>query len=253
MNTFEVKIAERFPLDVLYQDEHLVVVNKPSGLLVHRSEIDRRETQFLMQWVRDQIGQRVYPVHRLDKPTSGAIVLALDSDTARLLSEQFASHQVTKQYIAIVRGHVKEPQTIDHALKEELDKIADAKARKDKPAQDAITQMTPLAKAELPFAVGKYATARYSLVSMTPETGRKHQLRRHMAHIRHPILVDSNHGDNKHNRFFREQLQINRLMLHAQTLQFTQPHTKQLVHCKASFDSSWRQALEALDWLAFAD
>lgn len=239
---------DKTPLEILFQDEHIVVVNKPSGLLVHRSEIDRRETQFLMQWVRDQIGQRVYPVHRLDKPTSGAIVLALDSNTARILSEQFANHEVTKQYIAIVRGYVREAVTIDHALKEELDKIADAKARKDKPAQDAITNMEPLAQAELPFAVGKYTTARYSLVSMTPKTGRKHQLRRHMAHVRHPILVDSNHGDNKHNRFFREQLNINRLMLHAQKLQFPHPHTKELVSCEASFDNAWHQALEKLGW-----
>lgn len=244
---------ERSPLEVLHQDEHLVVVNKPSGLLVHRSEIDRRETEFLMQWLRDQIQQRVYPVHRLDKPTSGAMVLALDSQTARLLSEQFAMHQITKQYIAVVRGYVKEAMRIDHALKEELDKIADAKARKDKPPQDAVTHLTPLAHVELPHAVGKYATARYSLVSMTPETGRKHQLRRHMAHVRHPILVDSNHGDNKHNRFFREHLCVNRLMLHAQTLQFTHPHTQQLISCKASFDETWLRVLNMLDWSAFSD
>ena len=244
---------ERSPLEVLHLDEHLVVVNKPSGLLVHRSEIDRRETEFLMQWLRAQLQQRVYPVHRLDKPTSGAMVLALDSQTARLLSEQFANHQVTKQYIAVVRGFVKEAMRIDHALKEELDKIADAKARKDKPPQDAVTNLTPLARVELPYAVGKYATARYSLVSMTPETGRKHQLRRHMAHVRHPILVDSNHGDNKHNRFFREQLCVNRLMLHAQTLQFTHPHTQQPISCKASFDETWRRVLNMLDWSAFSD
>lgn len=244
---------ERSPLEVLHLDEHLVVVNKPSGLLVHRSEIDRRETEFLMQWLRDQLQQRVYPVHRLDKPTSGAMVLALDSQTARLLSERFANHQITKQYIAVVRGFVKEAMRIDHALKEELDKIADAKARKDKPPQDAVTNLTPLAQVELPHAVGKYATARYSLVSMTPETGRKHQLRRHMAHVRHPILVDSNHGDNKHNRFFREHLCVNRLMLHAQTLQFTHPHTQQLISCKASFDETWRRVLNMLDWSAFSD
>lgn len=244
---------ERTPLDILFQDEHLVVVNKPSGLLVHRSEIDRRETQFLMQWVRDQIGQRVYPVHRLDKPTSGAIVLALDSVTARLLSEQFMNHEVTKQYIAIVRGYVREAMTIDHALKEELDKIADAKAQKDKPAQSAVTHIIPLTKIELPFSVGKYDTTRYSLVSLTPETGRKHQLRRHMAHIRHPILVDSNHGDNKHNRFFRETLKVNRLMLHAQSIQFLHPHTKEQVSCVAGFDEVWRYVLDKFGWSELAN
>jgi tRNA pseudouridine65 synthase len=220
-------------LEILYRDEHIVAINKPSGLLVHRSLIDRHETRFAIQLVRDQIGQKVYPVHRLDKPTSGVLLFALDSDTARLLTEQFTAGQVQKTYLAIVRGYTEETGVIDYPLQEQLDKIADAEADPDKPAQAAITHYRRLAAVEFPYPVGRYATARYSLLELQPKTGRKHQLRRHLKHIFHPIVGDTTHGDGKQNAFFREQFACNRLLLHAASLQLQHPRQKVNLHIHA--------------------
>ncbi|MGB3917296.1 MAG: pseudouridine synthase, partial [Thiothrix litoralis] len=140
-------------LEILYRDEYLVAINKPSGLLVHRSLIDRHETRFAIQLTRDQIGQKVYPVHRLDKPTSGVLLFALDSNTARLLNAQFIAGLVQKTYLAVVRGHTDASGIIDYPLKEELDKLSDAHADQDKLAQEAITHYRRLATTELPYPV----------------------------------------------------------------------------------------------------
>ena len=200
-------------LNILYQDKHIVAIDKPSGLLVHRSMIDRHETEFAMQMLRDQIGQHVFTVHRLDRPTSGVLLFALSSDVASRLTEQLTLKQVDKTYRAIVRGYVTEDGCLDYPLKEKLDKIADKKARQDKAPQSAVTHYRCLETFELPFAVGPYQTARYSLVEMKPETGRKHQLRRHMAHLRHPIAGDTTHGDGKHNQFLKNQFGLPGLAL----------------------------------------
>ena len=216
-------------LPVLYHDDYFVAVDKPSGLLVHRSWIAREATEFALQKVRDQIGQRVYLVHRLDRPTSGILLFAKDTDTARAMTELFATRQMEKVYHAVVRGYVDEG-VVDYALKEELDKIADAQADPNKAAQPAVTEYRCLEQIELPFAVSKkHATSRYSLVELRPKTGRKHQLRRHMSHLRHPIIGDSNHGDGRQNRFFREHFGLARLMLAATSLAFEHPHTKTAV------------------------
>jgi len=233
-------------LEILYQDEHLVAINKPAGLLVHRSMIDRHETQFAVQLTRDQIGQSVYLVHRLDKPTSGVLLFALDSETAKLMSEQFSSQQVQKLYLALVRGYTDQQAVIDYALKEELDKMTDAKARQDKAAQPAVTHYQTLAKVELPFAVGRYPTTRYSLIECEPKTGRKHQIRRHMKHVFHPIVGDTTHGDGKHNQFFRQQFDIHRLLLHAQKVSFVHPYSGQSVEIFANLDDSFSSALNLL-------
>ncbi|MCK5895995.1 MAG: tRNA pseudouridine(65) synthase TruC [Cocleimonas sp.] len=210
-------------LDILYHDDVLVAINKPSGLLVHRSLIDRHETEFAIQTTRDQIGQFVYPVHRLDKPTSGVLLFALDKETARNITLQFSEKKVKKQYVAVVRGHTKVSDTIDYALKEQHDKMTDVNAKQDKEAQDAVTCYTRQATVELPFAVGRYATARYSLLHLMPTTGRKHQIRRHMKHIFHPIVGDTSHGDGKHNTFFRQQFDCHRLLLQANRLCLAHP------------------------------
>ncbi|MCK5814190.1 MAG: tRNA pseudouridine(65) synthase TruC, partial [Cocleimonas sp.] len=200
-------------LEILYQDDYLVAINKPSGLLVHRSMIDRHEIAFAIQQTRDQIGQYVYPVHRLDKPTSGVLLFALDSNIARKITQQFTQREVQKHYLAIVRGYSLEKGMIDYALKEQLDKMTDAKVLQNKEAQDAVTHYKRQAMVELPFAVGRYATARYSFMGLSPKTGRKHQLRRHMKHIFHPIVGDTSHGDGKQNTFFREYFDCHRLLL----------------------------------------
>lgn len=215
------------PLEILYQDDYLVAINKPSGLLVHRSLIDKHETRFAVQLLRDQIGQRVYSPHRLDRPTSGVLLFALDPDTARLLTEQFTQGWVQKTYLALVRGFCAPTGVINYALKEELDEIADTNAAQDKSAQAAITHYRTLEQFELPFASNKHPTSRYSLLELQPKTGRKHQLRRHLKHIFHPIVGDTTHGDGKQNQLFREQFACERLLLHAQVLNISHPLTGQ--------------------------
>lgn len=233
-------------LPILYQDEHLVVIDKPSGLLVHRSMIDKRETRFALQMTRDQIGQYVYPVHRLDKPTSGVLVMALSAEIAAKLTKQFTQKQITKKYLALVRGYTAEAGTIDYPLKEELDKMTDKNAQQDKAAQQAITHYQNLWQGEVPIAVGRYSTARYSLLSLTPETGRKHQIRRHMKHIFHPIVGDTTHGDGKHNTMFREQFNLSRLLLVAKQLTFKHPVTGEVITLPASIGEEFASVLSAL-------
>lgn len=226
-------------LEVLYHDDQLIAINKPAGLLVHRSMIDRHETRFAMQIVRNQIGQHVYPVHRLDKPTSGVLLFALNQHIARAMTELFSDNLVTKNYLAIVRGYTPEQQIIDYPLKEVLDKITDRNANPDKAAQHAITGYRRLATVELPHPVGRYATARYSLISVTPRTGRKHQIRRHMKHIFHPIVGDTTHGDGKHNTLFRQQFNCHRLLLAATTLTFTHPARGNTLRIQANPDAAF--------------
>ena len=235
-------------MEILYQDECMVAVHKPSGLLVHRSLIDRRETRFALQLVRDQIGRRVYPVHRLDKPTSGTLLFALDPETARRLTAQFTAGAVEKTYLAVTRGHTDESGVIDYALREELDRIADARADPDKAPQTAVTHYRRLATVELPHAVGRYATARYSLLALTPRTGRKHQLRRHLKHIFHPIVGDTTHGDGRHNRFFRERLDCHRLLLAATGLALEHPHSGAALSIEAPLAADFRRVLATLGW-----
>lgn len=202
--------------------------------------IDRHETKFLMKILRDQIGQYVYPVHRLDKPTSGVILFALSSDIARALAQQFETHKIKKEYIAIVRGFAPEKATIDYALKEKLDPIADKKADKNKQAQAALTEMQKLGELSLPIPVGRYPGARFSLVKLMPKTGRKHQLRRHMAHIRHPIIGDTTLGDGKQNRFARDHLNLSKLALCATKLSFMHPITQANITCETSLEEDFQ-------------
>ena len=235
-------------LKILYQDEYIVAIHKPAGLLVHRSMIDRHETQFAMQMLRDQIGQHVFPVHRLDRPTSGVLIFALSADVARLLGEQFAGHDIAKTYFAIVRGHVKEPGTIDYALKEKLDKIADKRANQDKAPQDAQTEYLPLQHFELPFSVSRYPSARYTLVCLHPKTERKHQLRRHMCHINHPILGDTTHGDGKHNKFARDQFAFNGLALTCQQMSIYHPVSNEKLIIMNDFDQRMSTLMSQWGW-----
>lgn len=229
--------------EILYQDNDLIAINKPSGWLVHRSWLDKHETVVVMQTLRDQIGQHVFPVHRLDRPTSGILLFALSSEIARLMSEQFATKQIEKTYHAIVRGYVEGEASIDYPLVEELDKIADKFSDSNKPAQDAVTTYRGISKIEIPIKVGKFDTARYSFVELKPKTGRKHQLRRHMKHIFHPILGDSKHGDLHQNRAFAEFFSIKRLMLHASKLQITHPINHDPIIIEANLDQQWQDIL----------
>lgn len=234
-------------LDILYQDEELVAINKPAGMLVHRSWLDKHETVFAMQTLRDQIGQHVFPIHRLDRPTSGVLLFALNSDTARLMSEQFEQHQVQKRYLAVVRGYLHGEGRVDYPLKVILDKIAD-KFSQEKEAQQAVTDYQNLAFAEMPYAVGKHSTARFSLVALSPQTGRKHQLRRHLKHLFHPIMGDTKYGDLHQNRALTAHSGCDRLMLHAQSLHFVHPTTSQKIDLFAPLDEQWQTLFSYFGW-----
>ncbi|QEY14976.1 tRNA pseudouridine(65) synthase TruC [Cellvibrio sp. KY-GH-1] len=235
-------------LPIIYCDEHLVAINKPSGLLVHRSEIDRHETRFAMQLVRDQLGQQVFPVHRLDKPTAGVLIFALSAHIAKKMGDIFSQHSLEKTYIALVRGHTPASIVVDHPLIEELDKYTDKKARSDKPAQTAVTVFKTLATIELPFSVDKYPSTRYSLVECKPRTGRKHQIRRHLKHISHPIIGDAKHGKGIHNRFFQNQFNCSGLMLAATELQFNHPVTQAPLKFVAPLEAKFSRVLHDFAW-----
>lgn len=238
-------------LEILYLDEHLVAINKPSGLLVHRSNIDRHETRFAVQLLRDQIGQKIYPVHRLDKPTSGVIVFALSSETASLMAAQWREQSVEKHYLAIVRGWFPDFIHLDKPMAPPVDKYA--KHETPKPPQEAITDFRCIAKVELPIQVDKYPQSRYSLVECIPQTGRKHQLRRHLKHLAHPIIGDARYGKGRHSRFFKEELNAPRLLLHAHQLTFMHPITQQPIKLTATLDDTWQQLVERFSWQSELD
>lgn len=205
------------PLHILWRDDHLVAVYKPAGWLVHRTGLDAGETRFIMQTLRDQIGQHVYPVHRLDKGTCGVLVMALHPAAARALSLAFEQHSVHKRYLALVRGWAPESAEVDHPLRPD-------DAPPDAPVQDAHTTLRRLARAEVGASADpRFATTRASLVEALPTTGRRHQIRRHLKHIAHPILGDATHGKGPLNRWWAERLGQQRLWLHAWHLSLPHP------------------------------
>ena len=207
-------------LEILYADEALVAVMKPSGLLVHRTELASAATEFAVQRLRDQIGRPVYPAHRLDRATSGVLLFALDPAVHARLCAAFEAGAVRKRYLAIVRGWPPASLVIDYPLRR-LD--GDGTARRDAAPLAAHTQLLSLATAELAVRVDRYPTSRYALVALTPRTGRRHQLRRHLKHIDHPIIGDTTYGQGRHNRLFRERFGCTRLLLHAAALTLAHP------------------------------
>ncbi len=213
-------------LKILYLDDDLVAVHKPSGLMVHKSRITDDKT-FLLQQLRDQIKRPVYPVHRLDRPTSGIVLFALHSEAASKICNMFRFQEIKKTYLALVRGYIDSENIIDYPLKNEDTNII----------QDAITDYFPIKTVECKIPVGPYDTSRYSLVRIMPKTGRKHQIRRHFAHIRHPIIGDVNHGDGKHNKMFRTEFNINRLLLMAHKIEFIHPYSQKNIIVNAPIDN----------------
>lgn len=190
-------VTEDTPL-LLGQAGPLIWVSKPAGMQVHRQH-PGDSGPFLLQWVRDQIGAEVFPVHRLDKPTAGLMVLTDSREMAATLGEQFRERRVVKQYQAIVRGHLHEDGVIDYALGPVRDRFASQSDER----REAKTGYRVIARSEMPSAVGRYETARYTWLSLQPHTGRRHQIRRHLKHIFHPIVGDRKYGDRDHNRFAR--------------------------------------------------
>lgn len=223
-------------LDIIYQDEYIVAINKPHGLLVHRSSIAADVNVFAMQLLRDQLQKKVYLIHRLDRKTSGLLLFALDPDTARKMNEIFRDRKVTKTYRAIVRGWL-EPldTTVDYDLKNDVGKV-----------QQATTHFRVLEHMEVPVPYGRYETSRYSLVECYPETGRQHQIRKHLNHLRHPIIGDRPHGCNKQNRLWKERWGMDKMMLHAYKLEFIHPVSNVKLSLEAPLSSTFNKVLEIL-------
>lgn len=223
---------------VLYADAQLAVVDKPAGLTVHDSRLARGETEFLVDRLRVQLGRRVFPAHRLDRATSGCLLLAFDGATAAALGEQLMSRTVGKQYLAVCRGWPEEAFTVDHPL----DGGPGKKLKKP-----ALTRFERVATAELEMPSAGFATSRYALLRAMPETGRFRQIRRHLKHASHHLIGDTSHGDGRHNRNFR-MLGIHRMLLHASRLEFEHPGNGRRLAVTAPPDPEFTRALALFGW-----
>ncbi len=228
------------PLDILFEDEYLVIIDKPAGLLVHRTRQAFGEKENALIQLRDQIGSWVSPVHRLDRATSGTLLFAKNPEILPLLKAQFMNRSVGKTYLTVVRGIPAEKENlIDYPLTSE---------RSGK-LQEAQTRYKVIAESEIPFnSTGRYPTSRYSLLTVDLMTGRTHQIRRHLAHIRHYIIGDKRHGDNKQNIFYQKQFGLENLLLHAFGLKFIHPVTQQKILVQAPVPVHFRTIMKELGW-----
>ncbi|TDQ11355.1 pseudouridine synthase [Pedobacter metabolipauper] len=224
-------------LEIVYQDDHLIAINKPHGLLVHRSSIANDAKEFALQLLRDQVNRHVSPVHRLDRKTGGLLLFAFEKDVEIAMHKQFQEGEVQKKYLAVLRGYAPDSQDIDYPLMKENGTV-----------QDAFTSFITLKRAELDIPFGKHPTSRYSLVEAAPTTGRMHQLRKHFAHIFYPIIGDRKHGCNKQNKFFKEQWEMTTMMLHASELIFDHPVTGEKIHLKAAVQDEFKRVFSIMNW-----
>jgi len=211
------------PLRILYRDEACVVVDKPSGMIVHRGWAN--DDCDLLRVTRDALGRYVYPLHRLDRGASGAVLFALNEDAARVLNRSFADRSMDKRYLALTRGHPAEHDLIDHP-------IPRAPGEERVPAQTEV------------FRIGTFE--RYALVVALPKTGRLHQIRRHLKHVSCPLIGDVRYGKGEHNRFFREQYALDRLALHAAALRFVHPVTGERITVRAPLTGNFAACLTRL-------
>lgn len=233
-------------LEILFEDDYFVAANKPNGLLVHRTRIAEEKKEFALQILRNQLGFHLYTVHRLDRGTSGVLLFAKTPEAATPLVKAFEERQVDKTYYAVVRGYTPEAATIDNPIKPDKD-------HKHKAPQDAVTHYKRLATVELPIPVGRYNCSRYSLVQVSPETGRMHQIRKHFAHIRHYIVGDKRHGDWRHNKMFLEELESPYLLLHAAQLRFQHPYTGEQLVINARIPQNLQRLCEQFGWVDSLD
>jgi len=229
------------PLRVLWQEGACLAIHKPAGWLVHRTGLDAAETRFVVQTLRDQLGQHVYPVHRLDKGTSGVLLMALSAEAARDLAGLFERRQVHKRYLAMVRGWPHAVLDVDHPLRPD-------DSPPDTPAQDARTRLLRVATWQIDEPIDRYPSTRVALVEAQPETGRRHQIRRHLKHIAHPIIGDATHGKGAHNRWWAQRLGGQRLWLHASELRWPHPTESREVVVRsdptdAELNPDWRALL----------
>lgn len=224
-------------LQVLHRDATLVAVHKPAGLVVHRTAL-APDADPLLQRLRDQLGQRVYPVHRLDRATAGVVVFGLSGESARALAAALDGPEARKRYWAVVRGWPADEGVIDHPLVD-----LDSGVRRA-----ALTAFRTLARGELPLPAGGFPTARHALLEVVPRTGRQHQIRRHLKHAAHPVIGDTTYGKGEHNRRFRALFGEQRLWLLARALELPHPASGARLTIEAPLDAGWRALLARFGW-----
>lgn len=227
------------PLDLLYEDEHLLVVDKPPGLAVHRSRLVGADEDYLIDRLRRQVDGPLHLAHRLDRATSGVLLVARSQEVAAELGRQLMARTVGKSYLAVVRGWPAEEGEIDHPL-------SGASLRGE--AKPALTRWKRLATVEVPIEMGRYPQQRYALLEVSPETGRYRQIRRHFHHVSHHILGDTSHGRGDHNRLLRQHFGAHRLFLHAWRLQIVHPAGGKSLRLQAPLDAQWRKLFDAFQW-----
>lgn len=229
-------------LDILFQDDALLAVNKPAGLPVHRSRLVGPADAFLIDLLREQVGGDLFLAHRLDRATSGVLLVARSAAVAAALGEQFMARQVRKHYLAVVRGWPEPAEgLVDYPL---------PGSRETGPRREARTRYRRLATVEVPIALGRYPQQRYALVAAEPETGRFRQIRKHMAHIHHPVIGDCQHGRGDHNRLYKQYFGCHRMLLHAQRLRFAHPLDGTATVLEAPLDDAFRALLARFGWPA---
>lgn len=235
------------PIQILFQDEHFVAVFKPAGLMVHRGPMTQASEPVLLQTLRDQLGQFVYPIHRLDRPTAGLVLFGLSREAAQRLGDLFASRRVRKTYHAMVRGHVLQPGVIDRDLQDISSGELEPSVPSQGPLQNATTHYRPIQLYEAPGPLQNFATCRLTLLELEPLTGRWHQIRRHLNHFAHPVIGDHRHGDHRWNQWFFAQTQVYRMLLTATHLTFEHPFLHTPIDLQAPRGSQFETALQ---WLA---
>ncbi len=232
------------PIEILFEDADLLAVNKPAGLLVHRSKIANDETEFLLDRIKQQAGANLYLAHRLDRATSGVLLLAKSREVAGEIGRAFMAREVTKRYLAVVRGWPDAEGVIDYPL---------PGVREHGPRKPALTRWRTLATTTLPIEMGRYPEQRYALVEAAPETGRYRQIRKHFHHVSHHIVGDTSHGRGDHNRLWRIHFQLQRMLLHAWRLEFAHPRSSERVRIQAPLDTAWLRVLGRFDWTGALD
>lgn len=247
-----VSNADESPLHIMLNDAAIVVVVKPAGMSVHRNSDDRVSDSYLLQRLRNQTGDWLFPIHRLDRATSGLVVFAKSPEMAAAVSSQFADREVLKHYVALVRGHTLPSDSMSHSLISMRGRTK-PEGHPARQPQEALTEFETVKSWTLPFSSGPYETSRCSLVNVFPKTGRWHQIRRHFNYHAYPVIGDSSHGDTRVNRVFNERLGIQRLMLMASFLKFSHPITKQAVHLECQLDSDFAEAIERIEAAAISE
>lgn len=229
-------------VEIIFEDETIIVVNKPNNVLIHNSYYARNiKDATILELLQEQLGFPLYPVHRLDRKTSGVLLLAKQKQNVAIFQELFNSNTIEKTYIGIVRGFIEEPKIINTPVKNPDTQIY----------KDAETLCKPLQKVLLNIPVHPYETSRYSLVELKPSTGRMHQLRIHMNKISHPLVGDYKYGDRFHNRMFENKFDCHNMFLHAISLTFKHPLTRQNIEVKAKIPEDWVKIMKKFEWKGF--